>query len=239
MSEEKDFEQSANDVRNAVLNRLKQTLNQHRQLADSEHSSCPAPTPEESDSSDSSSASSTVLNEPETENDIEKLKTNVRIVSGPKALSHVVENVRKRKAHVAGKQKETPVLISRPRGDGGEPGRLAIAASIKRDLETKTGPGDRVQTSLPTAFQVNALDSERQRLNNRDFEEEIKLKKSYGKWFLIILACQLLVMNGVFILDGWKVLNFEDLTLQLYMGGTLTEVFGLVLVVTKYLFKRK
>ncbi|BDY95479.1 hypothetical protein MUTS15_41360 [Escherichia coli] len=42
-------------------------------------------------------------------------------------------------------------------------------------------------------------------------------------------------MNGVFIADGAGKLEFEDLTLQLYMGGTLTEVFGLVLVVTKYL----
>lgn len=89
--------------------------------------------------------------------------------------------------------------------------------------------------------QVGALDPENQRkhLNNKDFEAEIKLKKSYGFWFLIILACQLLIMNGVFISDGLKWVSFDSLTLQLYMGGTLTEVFGLVLVVTKYLFKRK
>lgn len=94
---------------------------------------------------------------------------------------------------------------------------------------------------IATAKQVSSLDPEqhRKQLNNRDLKAEIKLKKSYGKWFLIILAVQLAVMNGVFILDGAKKLDFEPLTLQLYMGGTLTEVFGLVLVVTKYLFKRK
>ncbi|OAT16740.1 hypothetical protein M977_04527 [Buttiauxella gaviniae ATCC 51604] len=88
--------------------------------------------------------------------------------------------------------------------------------------------------------EVSQLDPERQRLNNVDYEAEIKLKKSYGKWFLIILACQLLIMNAVFIAVGLSKLTFkDDLTLQLYMGGTMTEVFGLVLVVTKYLFKRK
>lgn len=88
--------------------------------------------------------------------------------------------------------------------------------------------------------QVGALDPERRRLNNADFEAEINLKKSYGKWFLIILACQLLIMNGVFVAVGLDKLSFKDnLTLQLYMGGTMTEVFGLVLVVTKYLFKRR
>ncbi|NUL36624.1 hypothetical protein [Kosakonia sacchari] len=91
----------------------------------------------------------------------------------------------------------------------------------------------------PAARQVSALDAERRILDNKDFEAEINLKKAYGKWFLIILAMQLLIMNAVFIADGAGKLSFEDLTLQLYMGGTLTEVFGLVLVVTKYLFKRK
>lgn len=92
----------------------------------------------------------------------------------------------------------------------------------------------------PLVKEVSQLDPERQRLNNVDYEAEIKLKKSYGKWFLVILACQLLIMNSVFIAVGLSKLTFkDDLTLQLYMGGTMTEVFGLVLVVTKYLFKRK
>lgn len=91
----------------------------------------------------------------------------------------------------------------------------------------------------PVVRQVESLDTERRKLNNQDFEAEIKLKKTYGIWFLFILAFQLLIMNGVFIATGVGRLKFTDLTLQLYMGGTLTEVFGLVLVVTKYLFKRK
>lgn len=93
--------------------------------------------------------------------------------------------------------------------------------------------------SHPMARQVESLDTERRKLNNQDFEAEIKLKKTYGIGFLLILASQLLIMNGVFIAGGIGFLKFKDLTLQLYMGGTLTEVFGLVLVVTKYLFKRK
>lgn len=88
--------------------------------------------------------------------------------------------------------------------------------------------------------EVDALDPEHKRLQNEDFEAEIALKKSYGKWFLIILSVQLLIMNGVFISVGFMKLFYPDnLTLQLYMAGTMTEVFGLVFVVTKYLFKRR
>lgn len=113
-----------------------------------------------------------------------------------------------------------------------------------RQISEDEGQSD--QPEPPTAHfvasparQVESLDPERRKLDNKDFEAEIKLKKTYGICFLIILACQLLIMNAVFIADGAGFLTFKDLTLQLYMGGTLTEVFGLVLVVTKYLFKRK
>lgn len=124
----------------------------------------------------------------------------------------------------------------------------SIAQQLKETLnahrklaeEDAADPTKADEQKPPLAKEVNHLAPERQRLNNVDFEAEIKLKKSYGKWFLIILACQLLIMNGVFILVGWSKLSFkDDLTLQLYMGGTMTEVFGLVLVVTKYLFKRR
>ncbi|HGC1897143.1 TPA: hypothetical protein ACIX49_004766 [Escherichia coli] len=123
---------------------------------------------------------------------------------------------------------------------------MAVAASIKRiPIPTPSQQVTRTESKILTEFtsvkQVNSLDTEHERkqLNNKDFEAEIDLKKRYGKWFLIILACQLLIMNGVFFATGAEWLVFKDLTLQLYMGGTLTEVFGLVLVVTKYLFKRK
>ncbi|MCI9500194.1 MAG: hypothetical protein HFE69_21425 [Enterobacter hormaechei subsp. steigerwaltii] len=239
MSDKKDFENDAEQVRNAVLSQLKQTLNRHRQLADGDIDPCGITKSSETESSDSPEPVPDVLKEPEPQYKVKSSQKKVRIVSGSKALSHVVENIRKRKAHVAGAQKTTPVLVSVPRGAAGyERPQLAIAASLKRRSDAVSVNGEKT-SPIAAAIQVNSLDTERQRLNNRDYEEEIKLKKSYGKWFLIILACQLLVMNGVFILDGWKVLSFEDLTLQLYMGGTLTEVFGLVLVVTKYLFKRK
>ncbi len=46
-------------------------------------------------------------------------------------------------------------------------------------------------------------------------------------------------MNIVFICVGANYLNYEDYALHLYMGGTLAEVFGIVLVITKYLFAKK
>lgn len=98
---------------------------------------------------------------------------------------------------------------------------------------------DGAAPDAPAAKQVSALDEERQRLVNQDFKAETTLKKNYGYCLLAILAVQLIAMNVIFILDGAFVLHFSDVTLQIFMGGTLTEVFGLVLIVTKYLFKKK
>ncbi len=116
--------------------------------------------------------------------------------------------------------------------------QLRETLNQRRKLEESGGA--RENETDNSLKEVDALDPERKRLNNKDFEAEINLKKSYGKWFLVILALQLLIMNGVFIGVGGGWLKFDEpLTLQLYMGGTMTEVFGLVLVVTRYLFKRR
>lgn len=191
---------SENKLREEVLQKLRDTLNQHRQIAEeddySSSAECAQPKPEH---------------------------------SKPKSTHK----------HTAGRLTFRP---SRDRVNSGyKTANSAWVRELARSVSRDVVGGN---ASLPyqvKTTQVSGLDPEehRKQLNNRDFKAEIKLKKSYGKWFLIILAVQLAVMNLVFIADGLKWLNFEALTLQLYMGGTLTEVFGLVLVVTKYLFKRK
>jgi hypothetical protein len=234
MSEKKDFKIDAEEVRNAVLSQLKETLNRQRQL---------------------SAAGETLVYRPYDfhcpENNLVKTEEPSPPTSDavpPQSTAQQKDTSqqrsgRKQKVHVSGKPRTKPEQNNHSvHSDSRTMHRQEVARAILRAANAgKSLASDGQNNSvLPqTAKQVNALDTERQRLNNRDFEEEIKLKKYYGKWFLVILACQLLVMNGVFILDGWKVLSFEDVTLRLYMGGTLTEVFGLVLVVTKYLFKRK
>lgn len=47
-------------------------------------------------------------------------------------------------------------------------------------------------------------------------------------------------MNAIFVATGIGCLRFQDPThLNLFMGGTLAEVFGVVLVITRYLFSKK
>ncbi len=72
-----------------------------------------------------------------------------------------------------------------------------------------------------------------------DRDNDRVLKRQYAKWFIGILIVQLVVMNVVFVLAGRDSLFYDQWVLELYMAGTLTEVFFVVKVITKSLFQVK
>jgi hypothetical protein len=73
-----------------------------------------------------------------------------------------------------------------------------------------------------------------------DQKTDTKLKKIYAYWFISILISQLVAMNLVFVAVGRNLLSFSEPShLNLFMGGTLTEVFGVVYVITRYLFSKR
>ena len=52
-------------------------------------------------------------------------------------------------------------------------------------------------------------------------------------------SSRLCIENQYIVLkDQCNVMKFDAVTLQIFMGGTLAEVFGIVFVITKYLFSR-
>ena len=76
--------------------------------------------------------------------------------------------------------------------------------------------------------------------NVKDQEKDTELKELYATWFIGILIGQLSLLNIIFISVGFNLLTFQEPGyLKLYMGGTLSEVFGVVYVITRYLFSRK
>lgn len=91
------------------------------------------------------------------------------------------------------------------------------------------------------ARELDALDptTASQHIDNADKVADTALKKLYAYWFIAILLGQLALMNLVFIGVGFGWLKFQEYALHLYMGGTLAEVFGVVFVITKYLFNKR
>lgn len=70
-------------------------------------------------------------------------------------------------------------------------------------------------------------------------ENDNNLKKTYSRILIIILVTQLIVMNVIFILKGAGVLDFSDVTFNIFITGTILEVFALVTTIVKYLFSDK
>lgn len=77
------------------------------------------------------------------------------------------------------------------------------------------------------------------KLDNDDKQNDIFLKRHYAYGLIIVMVIQLIIMNHVFLDVGIGSLKYENYVLHLYITGTLLELFGLVLVITKYLFKNK
>lgn len=94
-------------------------------------------------------------------------------------------------------------------------------------------------TATVTRLHYLDPDTEAKHINNADKKSDTRLKRLYAVWFIGILIGQLVLMNLVFIGVGVGCLSFHEYALHLYMGGTLAEVFGIVFVITKYLFPKR
>ncbi len=70
-----------------------------------------------------------------------------------------------------------------------------------------------------------------------NIEKDQKLKEKYAIILIVILAIQLVALIVIFILKGRGILNYSDSTFNLFITGGIAEVFVLVRVIVKYLFK--
>lgn len=115
-----------------------------------------------------------------------------------------------------------------------------LSEALRQAIEARQAVGPhKPQASAVSKVQSidHILTQQRQALHNQGLADDLRLKRRYGNWAIGLLAVQLVVMNAVFIGVGLKCLEFSEYVLHLYLGGTLLEVFGIVLVVTRYLFK--
>jgi len=115
----------------------------------------------------------------------------------------------------------------------------------KNSSDSKEDPSvDQLLWSLASGESSEASELEKLNVAERvakvkEQDSTRKLKTIYACGFLFILFVQLCVMNGVFIFTGLDKLEFNKWTLELYMSGTMLEVFAIALVITRHLFPKK
>ena len=74
-------------------------------------------------------------------------------------------------------------------------------------------------------------------LFTENISKDQELKSTYAVILIGILAVQLIALLIIFILKGCNVLNYSDSTFNIFISGGIAEVFVLVRVIVKYLFK--
>lgn len=72
-------------------------------------------------------------------------------------------------------------------------------------------------------------------------ESDNALRKTYADNILRILIAELLVSNGVFIAYAWagRKWNVPTAAINAWLGATVVQVVGIVLVVTRHLFPNR
>lgn len=64
-----------------------------------------------------------------------------------------------------------------------------------------------------------------------------ELRKTYAAILIGILIIELIALILIFILKGANILNYSDSTFNIFITGGIAEIFVLVRVIVKYLFK--
>jgi hypothetical protein len=52
----------------------------------------------------------------------------------------------------------------------------------------------------------------------------------------VILAIQLLIINGIFVLIGMKILTYDQWTVNVFIVSVFGEIIGIILIIVRSLF---
>jgi hypothetical protein len=115
-----------------------------------------------------------------------------------------------------------------PGTNGGE----GVAPSEAAVVEIADAGGGREIDKLPAPLQ---------NLPQKDHAQDIRLKRIYALALLVGLGVQVVIVDGVFIAYAWAGVNWNvaEPVMSIWLGATVVNVIGVVLVVTNYLFPQR
>lgn len=67
-------------------------------------------------------------------------------------------------------------------------------------------------------------------------EKDNTIKEKYAIWLIRMLGIQLIVLNCIFIFQGFGWINLPTSTLNIFITASIAEIFALVNIIVKYLF---
>lgn len=78
-------------------------------------------------------------------------------------------------------------------------------------------------------------------LHEKERKQDRELKLSYATWLRRSLTAQLVVADLVFVVYAWvgRKWSLEPVVINVWLGATVVQVVGIVLVVTRHLFPQR
>jgi hypothetical protein len=112
--------------------------------------------------------------------------------------------------------------------------KLAALASLLRHPLNRAGAAAPPPLGAAPLEQIDDLDYV-------DRSQDIRLKGMYAVALLVGLASQVVIVDGLVYLYAWqgRDWNLPPSVVQVWIGATVVQIIGIVLVITRYLFPRR
>lgn len=107
--------------------------------------------------------------------------------------------------------------------------------SSKKEIKTKSN--NIKKSSIDEVEQKWIMNDKIINLFVNNIKNDQILRNKYAVILIIMLGIMLLALITIFILVGFGILNYSDTTFNIFITGGIAEVFILVRVIVKYLFK--
>jgi hypothetical protein len=125
-------------------------------------------------------------------------------------------------------------------GDGPvDTGEKDAIQNVKESVES----GSARSSTLPAYLRHLPEREQAQRLDQKKAfaDQEHQLRQRYANWIIGILAAQLMVADGAFVAFAWagKGWDLSPGVIEVWLGATVVQVVGIVLIVTRHLFPNR
>ena len=102
----------------------------------------------------------------------------------------------------------------------------AVPEQIKDDSEIEASTEDRVKSKSDLSL-----------IKIQELQSIIHLRETWSLILLILVGIVIISDIGITYLTGFGFLKFTEISLPLFIGSNLTQIFALSIIVVKFLFR--
>lgn len=127
--------------------------------------------------------------------------------------------------------------MSKEQNNSNTPKRFDFTALFEQKSEIKENTKETMNVPIDEVQKKWLMNDKIVDLFAQNIEKDQKLREKYAIILVTMLGITLIALITIFILVGCGILNYSDTTFNIFVTGGIAEIFALVSVIVKYLFK--